>query len=124
MTNGFDVTACRFHTKEKNILALTGYFRENHWENEQLSFQMRGLELPCKEQEVRLHPVQFRKVDGQLITRQMLYWITLPDDWRRAGCLKVFQIKDGRKVCRKKLSGRKLAKLERYLAASVDIVRT
>lgn len=124
MTNGFDVTACRFHTKEKNILALTGYFRENHWENEQLSFQMRGLELPCKEQEVRLHPVQFRKVDGQLITRQMLYWITLPDDWRRAGCLKVFQIKDGRKVCRKKLSGRKLGKLERYLAASVDIVRT
>ena len=124
MTNAFDVTACRFHTKEKNILAVTGYFRENHWENEQLCFCMNGAELSYKEQEIRLHPVQFRKINGRLITKQMLYWITLPDNWNVLGNLQIFQIQDGKAVCRKKLSGRKLEKLEEYLAASVDIVRT
>lgn len=124
MTNAFDVTACRFHTKEKNILAVTGYFRENHWENELLCFCMNGVELSYKEQEIRLHPVQFRKVNGRLITKQMLYWITLPDNWKVLGNLQIFQIQDGKAVCRKKLSGRKLEKLENYLAASVDIART
>ena len=124
MTNAFDVTACRFHTKEKNILAVTGYFRENHWENELLCFCMNGVELSYKEQEIRLHPVQFRKVNGRLITKQMLYWITLPDNWKVLGNLQIFQIQDGKAVCCKKLAGRKLEKLENYLAASVDIART
>lgn len=122
MKNSFYIIACRFHTKEKNKLLITGYFRENKPDGNRITIRLDGKELYYTMDGIRLHPMRFRRVKKKLITRQYFLWIRLPKEWKNADKLQVFQNFRGKEEELTSFKVKRLLQLEGWQANSIDSV--
>ena len=90
MKNSFYVTACRFHTKEKDKLLIIGYFLNNVMEGNCPIIMLDDMELNYTFEERQWNPVFFKEINGKKITQEYFLWATLPENWRDYKEIKVF----------------------------------
>lgn len=89
MKNKFIVTSCRFHTKEKNKLVITGWFQENQQGENKLLVCLDKKKIPFTIDEKEIMSGEKKTREGVYITKQYLLWINLPRSWKECHTLDV-----------------------------------
>ena len=121
MKNSFYVTACRFHTKEKNKLLIIGYFRNNVMEGNCPVIMLDDVELSYTSEERRLNPVFFKEIDGKQITQEYFLWTELPENWRDYKEIKVFNGFSHRKEFVIRIERELLLECDQRIAKNIDL---
>lgn len=96
MSNNFIVSTSRFHTKEKDRLLVIGYFDDNDIGENQFNVQLDKETLSWEIQEKGRLVSNQKSSTGKYISKDYFIWIDLPNDWRKAKKLQVFN-NDGEK---------------------------
>lgn len=89
MDNRFAITKERFHVYDKNVFVVAGWFCENVAGDNMLYACLDKKRIPSRMEESMLPASEARIMDGCPINRQYFLWITLPENWEKAGSLKI-----------------------------------
>ena len=118
MKNRFFITKCRFHTKKKNKLVITGCFSDNLIKENNLKILLDKKELIYVLEEKDLPVSGFKYVNGMPITKQYFLWIDLPENWKDSKKLEVINCWNSEQKKVAAISVKKL--IENKLAKHVD----
>lgn len=121
MKNSFYVTACRFHTKEKDKLLIIGYFMNNEMGDNRPIVMLDHERLDYVSEERRLLPTCFKEINGKKITKEYFLWVNLPEKWREYRELKIYNSFPEELLLT--ISRENLLKYETWLASSIDLAR-
>lgn len=123
MKNSFYVTACRFHTKEKNKLLIIGYFANNVMEGSCPIIMLDEMELSYTSEERQWNPVFFKEINGKKITQEYFLWTQLPENWRDYKEIKVFNRFSARTELIIRIARETLLDCDERIAKNIDIAR-
>lgn len=120
MSNNFTVSTCRFHTKEKDRLLIVGYFDNDDIDKNHFDVQLDQETISCEiEEKGRLMSNQ-KSSTGKYISKDYFLWIDLPNDWRKAKKLQVFNNNDEKKQLAFVIKVSKMCKMEKKLFMHID----
>lgn len=120
MDNNFVILSYRFHTKEKDKLLVVGNFVNNLIGENKLSVRLDQQEIRCSLEERERTSANMTSSKGVLLTKDYWLCIDLPEKWRSAKKLQVFNREgqdEKRVVC---ISISKLLRLEKKFAKHID----
>lgn len=120
MNNNFIISACRFHTKEKDKLLVVGYFEENLIAENKLSVRLDSKDVACLLEEKERMLTNTVSSTGTSLTKDYFLWIDLPKDWRNAQKLQVINMLGEKKQIALKVPVRELKSLEKKFAKNID----
>lgn len=120
MKNRFVVTACRFHTKEKNKVLIMGWFWENQINDNRLSVILDKKKLTFVTEERDLTMVELKNKSGMLITKQYYLWAELPPDWKESKKLYVINSYQRENDISCAVTTEKLKKFEQKIPKYID----
>ncbi|CUX33733.1 glycosyltransferase family 2 protein [Clostridium sp. C105KSO13] len=120
MKNKFVVTACRFHTKEKNKILIMGWFWENQMNDNHISILLdqRKLSFTAEERDAVIG--ELKSKDGMLITKKYYLWAELPSNWKESKKLYVINTCQGKDDTSCIVPTTKLVKIEQRIPRFID----
>lgn len=89
MYNNFLISTCRFHTKEKNKLLITGSFEENLIGENKIIVRLDGEELACFAEDKERVSANATSPTGVILTKNYFVWAELPENWKMGRKLEV-----------------------------------
>jgi len=120
MENNFVTSGCRFHTKEKNKLLIIGYFEKNAMEENVLSIQLDGKDIPFTVDESTRQMGNLLTASGRFVTKDFFVWVDLPSDWEKCKTLKMFNVENQEKKLVYKATVVKLIKESKKVFFNLD----
>lgn len=124
MDNQFALTKQRFHVYDKKIYVINGWFRENDAGENSLHACLDQKKLKCRLEEKPLPASEARVMDGCPINKQYFLWIDLPDDWEKAGVLKIINTNGKESEVTLRVSVSKMKKIRKQILQNVEGVES